>query len=204
MQLHYTRINRIRLIYFFFIKMYLSTLIVPLSFALAALADAVADPQPLPIGMKQAIQYKRDASDLVLRDSSDAAYYCGSDFQDCGDGWCCMSGEKCAGKLYDIPVCTDPTNTYTGLLGNTMPAIPYKDPAAAQSSVNSVLAEITAGHTPTQFHSATSTGAAAHAQSTGASTGGAAGGPSNFGKTAGLVGAIWGVAALGGAGLFFL
>lgn len=184
--------------------MHFSTLLLSFTLALTAAAEPLGESKALPANVKHAVQYKREPSSLSPRtDTDDPKLYCGDNYEDCGNGWCCTSGSKCAGKLYDIPVCKDPTNTFTGgILGNTEPAIPYKDPEAAYTSLSSVLAQITAGKIPTQGSGATNTGAAS--ANSKPNNGATLGGPSTFGQTAGLIGAIWGVAALGGAGFFLL
>lgn len=86
-------------------------------------------------------------------------------------------------------MCKDPTVT-TGLLGGTAVAMPYDNLDEKLSSLSSVLETMTGGATD-----------AAQSKQTGAA---AATGLDGFGSTAALVVGLWGVAAMGGAGLFFL
>lgn len=175
--------------------MYISAYVLPLTVALtAAVAEPLEGTKALPAGVSYASNYKRTAEGkLEARLDADPELYCGKDYDDCGDGFCCSSDTPCAGKLYGIPVCKDPTMTDT-FLGGTMAAIPYKDPEGALSSLNSLIPQITDGTLPTdEPNSGETTGAAALVN-----------GPTTFGNTVAIVGAIWGIAALGGAGFFLL
>lgn len=104
------------------------------------------------------------------------------------------SSQQCAGKLSNVPVCKDPTVTY-GPLAGTAVAVPYKDLDEKLSSLTKALAEITGA--PRSGGNSNP----ADSKATGAA---AAVGISGFGTMVGAVVAVWGVAAIGGAGLLLL
>ncbi|KAF2254697.1 hypothetical protein BU26DRAFT_546858 [Trematosphaeria pertusa] len=181
--------------------MHFSTFLLPLTLAITAVSEPLAEPKALPAGIKYAAQFRREPTQLMRRLDVDPELVCGDNYNDCGNGFCCSSSAQCAGEIYDIPVCKDPTVT-DGPFQGTAAATPYKDVEGVLSSLGSVLAEITAGNIPTQFGGAsTATGSVQGGQETG---GAGLAGPAAFGKTAGVVAAIWGVAALGGAGWLLL
>jgi len=99
------------------------------------------------------------------------------------------ANQNCAGKIEGIPVCKDPTVT-SGLLGGTALALPYDNLSKKVSSLSKVLETMTGDATITALSK--ETGAAA------------ASGPSNFGSMAALVVGLWGIAAIGGAGIIFV
>ncbi|KAF1958690.1 hypothetical protein CC80DRAFT_546014 [Byssothecium circinans] len=185
--------------------MYIATL---LSFLLplAALAEPLVEPKTLPLGLSYAKQYKRTvsfSSDLFPRQSTnDPELYCGKNYVECSDGFCCRSTTTCAGTLYEVPVCKDPTAT-AGFLKGTEVAIPYKDPIAALSTLQSKFSSATKN---AGFGSAP-TGTAATGSGSGSGSGSAAvtlGGQKGFGSMAGVLVMIWGAAAFGGARWFLL
>ncbi|KAH7402698.1 hypothetical protein BKA66DRAFT_436102 [Pyrenochaeta sp. MPI-SDFR-AT-0127] len=177
--------------------MQFTAIILPLTLALTAAADPVAEANPLPHGVSSARQYHRSANDLSRRQGTpdlDPELVCGKGFNDCGDGWCCTSSQQCAGKLYDTPVCKDPTVT-VGILQGTAVASPYDDLDEKLSSLTKALAEITGA--PRSGGNSKP----ADSKATGAA---AAIGTSGFGTMAGVLVAVWGLATAGGAGLLLL
>lgn len=107
------------------------------------------------------------------------------------------SSQQCAGKIEDIPVCKDPTVT-AGILRGTAVALPYNNLDEKLSSLEAQLAELTAA--PRAGGDSTST-ANTNSKETGAA---AALRANDMGMMAAIVAGIWGVAALGGAGLLLL
>ncbi|KAF2692052.1 hypothetical protein K458DRAFT_482671 [Lentithecium fluviatile CBS 122367] len=176
--------------------MQISAFLLPFTVAAAAAAAEAR----LPTHLTQALQYRRNLA--ARQDLDDPKLYCGENYSDCGDGWCCRQGTDCAGKLYDIPVCKNPTVTATYL--QTEPAIPYENTDEALSSLESALSKMTQGVVgfPTTLVSG---GDATDTVSPQQTTGGAAvDAVAPFGRVVGVVGAIWGLAALGGAGWVLL
>ena len=116
------------------------------------------------------------------------------------------SGQTCDGELYGYPVCKDPTAT-DGILQGTAAATPYKNIEGVLSSLTAALGSMT---DMTALPTATGTGSgssdatttkAAGAQATSAqATGGAALSVKGGMGGLGAIVAVWGVAALGGAG----
>ncbi|KAF2192810.1 hypothetical protein K469DRAFT_694849 [Zopfia rhizophila CBS 207.26] len=166
--------------------MHFSTLLLPLGLTLTVAAEPLA---ALPEGVEYAHQYARSASHLAPRLDADPNMVCGEGYNDCNNGWCCGSGRSCAGELEGIPVCKAPGYTL-GPLKGTAVATPYKNLESVVASMSDILAGLTA----------VPTGSVSNSEE----TGGAAGGPASFGKGVGTVAVLWGAAALGGAGWFFL
>ncbi|KAF2651258.1 hypothetical protein K491DRAFT_696648 [Lophiostoma macrostomum CBS 122681] len=199
--------------------MHFSAVLLPLVAALAAASEQpdVAKPLPrLPGGVSFAHDLRRDAADLSRRTDVDPELVCGSNFVDCNNGFCCSSGEKCAGELYGYPVCSDPTNT-DGILQGTAAATPYKNIEGVLSSLTAALESLTGSPSVTGSPSASATGAVSSdatttkasdatksaAQETGSGsqpTGAASLSVQGGLGSVGMVAMVWGVAVLGGAG----
>ncbi|KAF2856922.1 hypothetical protein T440DRAFT_512910 [Plenodomus tracheiphilus IPT5] len=177
--------------------MHFTTLLFPLALALSVSADPVGTPS-IPAGYTPARQFQRSVT-LERRDDPEVnpELLCGANYKDCGDGWCCSASQECVGKIEGVPVCKDPTVTF-GLLGGTEPAMPYDDLDAKISSLSQVLATLTGAP---EAGGAANTAAST---ATGAAAANAVNAVNGFGSMATLVAGLWGVAALGGAGLFLL
>lgn len=189
--------------------MHFSNIILPLTLALGAVAEPLLETRTLPPGLTPARQFRR-SSNLQARQNIpdlDPQTVCGSGFDDCGDGYCCSSGETCAGTLRGIAVCKAPGFTLGPLKGTNV-AKPYADLEDKIASMSSLLAAFTNGAlteddnkktTAVSGDEPTNTGSAQNSQGTGAAVRGASG----FGNTATVVMGLWGAAAIGGAGWFF-
>ncbi|KAF2477233.1 uncharacterized protein BDR25DRAFT_44493 [Lindgomyces ingoldianus] len=181
--------NRINLSIY---NMHFSAILLPVFLAFSAIADPLAsNPDPLPQGVSYARQYRREVSHLAPRLDVDPNLVCGSGYDDCKNGWCCGSGQSCAGTLNSIPVCKDPNYTF-GILKGTAIATPYKNLESVAASMSQILASLTAG--PAAGAAATGTTGAAAALNV----------PGNFGKVATVVLGAWGFAGLLGAGWFLM
>lgn len=71
--------------------MHFSNIVLPLGLALAAAAEPLAEPKPLPAGMSAARQFMNVEGGLSKRDTPDVdpEIICGKNYKDCGEGWCC-------------------------------------------------------------------------------------------------------------------
>ena len=68
--------------------MHSSTLLLPIVFALGAVADPVAEPVAFPLGLTPARQFDRSPDDLSRRGTPDLdpTLICGQNYNDCGNG----------------------------------------------------------------------------------------------------------------------